>query len=129
MTKNRYTSNAADISNRKQGVNFLYVIIGGVALYPRMWDASLRPDYSMVTREMRALPQARFVIMAALDCCGTFLAAMGAVHTPGQYQSLLNQALIPCTMATSAVMLRAKFAPSQLLGAATILAGRNKKKK
>ena len=47
--------------------------------------------------------------MAALDCAGTFLAAMGAVHTPGQYQTLLNQSLIPFTMAASSVFLRAAY--------------------
>ena len=32
---------------------------------------------------MRAYPKHKFLIMGCLDSCGTFLAAMGAVHTPG----------------------------------------------
>lgn len=40
-----------------------------------------------ITPEMRALPQKRFIIMAFLDCLGTFLTAMGAVYTPGEWIS------------------------------------------
>mmetsp|Transcript_96406 Transcript_96406/g.274806 ORF Transcript_96406/g.274806 Transcript_96406/m.274806 type:complete len:438 (-) Transcript_96406:248-1561(-) len=76
-----------------------------------------------ITPEMRALPQKRFIIMAFLDCLGTFLTAMGAVYTPGQYQTLLNQSLIPCTMIASAVFLRSKFYWPQVSGAFIILTG------
>jgi len=109
-----------------QGVNFLYCVIGGVALYPLMWTWDgwrLVPDYGTIDKGMRALPQRKFMLMAAMDCAGTFLAAMGAVHTPGQYQTLLNQSLIPCTMAASVLFLRTPFSRNQYFGAATILAG------
>lgn len=105
-------------------LNALFPI--GIALYPRMWNISWRkiePNYSEITEAMRVLPNYRFVVMALLDCCGTFFAAMGAVHTPGQYQTLLNQTLIPFTMAASVIFLRSKFSMIQCLGAATILLG------
>ena len=55
-----------------------------------------------ITAEMRSYPQIRFICMGILDSCGTFLAAMGAVNTPGHDQPLLNQTLIPLTMLASA---------------------------
>ena len=100
-----------------QGVNLLYVVYGGAILLPKMWFGD------EITPAMRALPQRRFVFMAVLDCCGTFLAAMGAVHTPGQVQSLLNQSLIPCTMIASHVFNRTSYTLAQCAGAAIILLG------
>lgn len=47
-----------------QGVNFIYLFFGGLALYPRMCFTD------EITPEMRALPQSRFMIMAFLDCLG-----------------------------------------------------------
>jgi hypothetical protein len=103
-----------------QGVNAFYVIVGGAVLYPRMWyfssDRFLQPCYNEISRDMRALPQGRFMQMAVLDCLGTFLAAMGAVSTPGQVQTLLNQALIPCTMTASVFFLHASYSKSQYSG-------------
>lgn len=61
--------------------------------------------------------------MGLLDCCGTFLAAMGAFYTPGQVQTLLNQTLIPVTMLASFLYLRTRFSFVQLLGAALVLLG------
>ena len=100
-----------------QGVNLLYVVYGGAILLPKMWFGD------EITPAMRALPQRRFAFMAILDCCGTFLAAMGAVHTPGQVQSLLNQSLIPCTMIASRVFNHTRYTAAQCAGAAVILLG------
>jgi len=99
------------------GVNVLYVIYGGLLLYPRMYCTD------SVTPAMQALPKRRFLIMGFLDCCGTFLAAMGAVYTPGSVQTLLNQTLIPTTMLVSFLYLKTRFTPIQLGGAALVLAG------
>lgn len=57
-----------------QGINLLYCVIGGLVLYPKMWDFSnkLKPNYSEITQEMRMLPQSRFIMMAFLDC-GMFI--------------------------------------------------------
>ena len=106
----------------------IYVVVGGLALYPKMYRFNIHRfrfecDYSEITLAMRQLPQRRFVRMAILDCLGTFLAAMGAVGTPGQIQTLLNQSLIPITMAASFIFLGAKYSLSQYAGAGTILVG------
>lgn len=99
------------------GVNVLYVIYGGLLLYPRMYFSD------SVTPAMQALPKHRFLIMGFLDSCGTFLAAMGAVYTPGSVQTLLNQTLIPITMLVSFLYLKTRFTLVQLGGAAFVLAG------
>jgi hypothetical protein len=53
-----------------QGINALYIIIGGIFLYPKMWHFTdgFKPNYSEITQEMRMLPQSRFIMMAFLDC-------------------------------------------------------------
>ena len=100
-----------------QGINLLYCVYGGLALYPRMLCTS------EITPAMRATPHGRFITMGLLDCFGTFLAAMGAVYTPGQYQTVLNQTLIPITILVSRIFLKTRFSPGQLAGAATIMCG------
>jgi len=42
-----------------QGVNFLYMVIGGVILYPKLWHLDGSPNYTLVSREMRNLPQVK----------------------------------------------------------------------
>lgn len=100
-----------------QGVNLVYVLYGGVVLfYLRRWTAAITP-------EMESLPSYPFCVMAALDCLGGLLAAMGAADTPGQLQTLLNQSLVPCTMLTSCIFLGTSYSKRQRYGAAVILCG------
>lgn len=61
--------------------------------------------------------------MGFLDNCGTFLTAMGAVYTPGMYQPLLNQTLIPLTMLFTFLLLKARFHKYQIFGALLIVGG------
>ncbi len=70
-----------------------------------------------------SLGQRRFAIMASFDACGQFLAFLGACHTPGQDQSLLNQALIPVTMTLAFVYLKARYSRLEIFGAIIILGG------
>lgn len=94
-----------------QGINFIYIIYGGMLVYPRLLPRGLGHVISRllrldpITPAMRSSPQIRFVTMGLLDCFGTFFTALGSVYTPGQYQSLLNQSLIPCTLVVSAIFL------------------------
>ena len=46
-------------------------------------------------------------------------AAMGAVDTPGQLQTLLNQSLVPCTMLASFALLGTRYGPRKVGGACT----------
>ena len=98
-----------------QGVNLLFVVYGGAIVYPRMCMKIGVPE--------KPFPQRKFLIMGVLDAFGTFFTAMGAVGTPGQYQSLLNQTLIPLTMICSAILLRTRYNWRTVAGAALILAG------
>lgn len=109
------------------GINALYVVFGGAILYPRQLrshcqqksDSSSDP----IPKELRHQPQYKFVVMALLDSCGTFLSAMGSVRTPGYMQTILNQTLIPILMFTSSVALGTRFTAAQISGAALIVAG------
>lgn len=100
-----------------QGVNLLFVIYGGMIVYP------MQLFTDQITKEMTDIPKYKFMIMGLLDCFGTFFTAMGAVYTPGQFQTLLNQCLIPLTMLASYVFLKIKYTNYQLMGALTILIG------
>jgi drug/metabolite transporter (DMT)-like permease len=100
-----------------QGVNVLYVLYGFVPLAYKM---AFTPD---VTPAMRAASQRPYVIMGLLDSLGTFLTAMGAVYTPGVFQTLLNQTLVPFTLLTSALALAIRYSRGQIAGALLIVAG------
>lgn len=99
-----------------QGINALYVIYGGVALY---WVER----QGKITHEMTQIPKYKFAVMGLLDCCGGFLAAMGATNTSGSLQQLLNQSLIPCTMLASWLFLNKHSTVRQQLGAFVIFLG------
>ena len=100
-----------------QGINLLYLVYGGAVLAPIM----LFTD--KITPEMRRFPQYKYIFMGLLDSLGTFLAAMGAVGTPGHYQVLLNQTLIPFCMLLGRIVLGMRFHPWQLVGALLIIVG------
>ena len=112
-----------------QGINLLYVVYGGLVVYPRLlpWGVgdwlSVRMGFEPITPAMVRSPQRRFAAMGLLDCFGTFFTAMGAVYTPGQYQPLLNQSLVPCTMLVSALVLRKRYSLLHTLGALLIVSG------
>ena len=113
-----------------QGINVLYCIYGGAIVYPRLLPGGIGNKLSAwlgldpITPAMRApTHQRRFFTMGVLDCFGTFLTAMGAVFTPGQYQTLLNQSLIPATMIASSAFLGTSYSRGQLIAAMLILSG------
>eukprot|EP00750_Incisomonas_marina_P030117 INCI7278.1.p1 GENE.INCI7278.1~~INCI7278.1.p1 ORF type:complete len:431 (-),score=48.87 INCI7278.1:634-1926(-) len=100
-----------------QAINFLYIIFGAFLVYPRMLCTN------DITPEMRKTPHRIFLMMALLDSFGTFFISMGAVYTPGQIQPLLNQALIPLTMAFSCILVKARYNAWELVGALLMLVG------
>ena len=99
-----------------QGVNFLYVIYGGIILF-------FLEKEGEITKEMKEISHIKFIIMGFLDCLGGFLAAMGANRTSGTLQQLLNQTLIPITMFFSWIFLGKTSSSLQLVGACIILIG------
>jgi drug/metabolite transporter (DMT)-like permease len=113
-----------------QGINVLYILYGGLVVYPRLLPCGIGDRVSaalgfgpiltsMRTREHHR----RFLVMGVLDCFGTFLTAMGAVYVPGQYQTLINQSLIPTTMLASWLFLGTSFSAGQLASAVLIIGG------
>ena len=113
-----------------QGINVIYCVYGGLIVYPRLLPSGVGDALSRgfglepITPRMRTWPHLRaFVVMGVLDCFGTFLTAMGAVYTPGQFQTLLNQSLIPATMAASALFLHERYSTGQLGAAALLVSG------
>lgn len=99
-----------------QGVNFLYVLYGGIILQYLI-------NKGEITNEMRSIPHFKFIVMGFLDCLGGFLAAMGANRTSGSLQQLINQTLIPITMFLSWIFLGKTSSYLQLIGASIILIG------
>jgi drug/metabolite transporter (DMT)-like permease len=99
-----------------QGVNFLYVLYGGVILH-------ILSSRGEITDTMKSIPHIKFMTMGFLDSVGGFLAAMGANQTSGSMQQLLNQTLIPITMLLSWLVLGKKSSGMQLIGAVLIFLG------
>ena len=95
----------------------MYVMYGFVPLgYKMIFTDDITP-------EMRTGSQKPYIIMGLLDSLGTFLTAMGAVYTPGVFQTLLNQTLVPFTLLTSALALGIRYSRGQIGGALFIIAG------
>lgn len=101
-----------------QGINFLYVIYGGMILYPRMLFTDAIP------KKMReSVSQKKFMVMGFLDACGTFLTSLGAGATPGELQPVLNQTLIPYTIIVSHLYMGARYHICEKFGAFLIVCG------
>ena len=100
-----------------QGNNVLYLLFSvGSVLY------KMKRTTDIGAQEY-AFPQYKFLLMAAADGAGTFLSSLGAVYTPGNYQTLLNQTLIPVTMVMATCLLRAKYRFGEVFGAMVVLSG------
>eukprot|EP00928_Gymnodinium_smaydae_P061049 TRINITY_DN4509_c0_g3_i2.p1 TRINITY_DN4509_c0_g3~~TRINITY_DN4509_c0_g3_i2.p1 ORF type:complete len:431 (+),score=84.43 TRINITY_DN4509_c0_g3_i2:165-1295(+) len=100
-----------------QAINLLYILYGGLILYPRMLFTT------SVTPEMRRYPKKHFLLMGFLDSLGTFFTCMGTAYTPGSLTPLLNQLLIPFTMVVSAAYIRTRYSSKEMAGALLIVAG------
>lgn len=101
-----------------QGINLMYVILGGAVLYPKqLFTNEINKDTGL------NFPQREFLIMGFLDSLGTLFTAFGSVHTPNAIQPLLNQTLIPFTMIFSYMFLHVRYHRYALLGALLIIVG------
>ena len=98
------------------GVNVLYCLIGGSALAVVYSRGKITPA------ELR-VPQGRFAVMGCLDALAGLLAASGAYSTSGPLQQMLNQALIPCTMFCSWLVLGKTSSKLQIFSGVIILFG------
>ena len=112
---NAYGSKYAFFAN--QGVNFLYIVYSGVVLYQR------KTCTTDITPEMYLFSHWKLLFLAFLDAIGTFLTGMGSAYTPMQFQPILNQTLIPCTMLASFLVLNHRYRWQALCGSVLILGG------
>ncbi|KAF4711075.1 hypothetical protein FOZ63_030383, partial [Perkinsus olseni] len=71
-------------------------------------------------REDTFPPQYKFAIMGLLDGLGTLFSSIGGPSTPGQFQTVLNQTLIPVTMICSSLVLGTTY-NGKSIGAAFIV--------
>ncbi|KAJ1452690.1 hypothetical protein M885DRAFT_526018 [Pelagophyceae sp. CCMP2097] len=62
-------------------------------------------------------------IMGWLDCASSLLSCVGGAATSGDAQTVLNQALIPMTLAMSGALLGSRYSAKQYVGALLILCG------
>ena len=67
--------------------------------------------------------QKTYFYMGGMDAASSTLGAIGGALTPGQLQTLLNQTIIPITIAISSFYLQQTFKPNQLIGAGCIMLG------
>ena len=64
-----------------------------------------------------------FLLMGVMDAASSTLGALGGAGTPGQLQTLINNLVIPITMALSAAYLHVRFRRHQLVGSVLIVLG------
>lgn len=103
---------------RQQLTNFLYdVWATAVLAYKLVW----RPGD--ITPRMRRFPMRRLAFIAFLDSFADFLGSVGGVNTPGSWQTLLQQLLIPAVIVVSYLYLRHRYSGLELFGATLIVAG------
>mmetsp|Transcript_143438 Transcript_143438/g.357417 ORF Transcript_143438/g.357417 Transcript_143438/m.357417 type:complete len:426 (-) Transcript_143438:440-1717(-) len=99
-----------------QGANIGYGALAGVpVLY--QW---LR---GQIPAEGRTFPQKTFACMGLLDALATYFTSVGAVHTPGQLQTVLGQLLIPASMLASYVVLKSRYSGQAVSSAMIVFLG------
>ena len=76
-----------------------------------------------VPAAVAGLPKRPFAVLGSLDCVTCLLLTFAAVYLPGPLLILLPQAAIPVSMALSARLKGERYARSQYVGAAVVVAG------
>lgn len=96
---------------------FLYVMLALAVTLQR------RIKYGTHWWNKQDLPLRVLSIMGFLDAAGSVLSTMGGAYTAGAVQNLLNQVIIPMTLALSFLFLGQTFTMAQTSGAAIIFVG------
>lgn len=78
---------------------------------------------SSITPEQIASSRKPFMIMGALDCLASTLQIFASIYVPGNLLVLLPQAVIPCSMALSHLLLGERYHRRQYIGALVVLLG------
>ena len=96
---------------------FLYVLLAAlVVLHKRL-------RHGAHWWHKQDLPLNVLCFMGFLDAAGSILSTMGGAYTAGAVQTLLNQVIIPMTLALSFLFLGQRFTPAQSVGALIIFVG------
>ncbi|EWM29290.1 Transmembrane transporter protein, chloroquine resistant [Nannochloropsis gaditana] len=96
---------------------FLYVLLAALVVLHK------RVRYGAHWWHKQDLPLSVLCFMGFLDATGSILSTMGGAYTAGAVQTLLNQVIIPMTLALSFLCLGQRFTGAQTLGALTIFIG------
>jgi drug/metabolite transporter (DMT)-like permease len=100
-----------------QLTTFVYLpIFFGIVFYEYRYT-------NFITPQMSLFPKYKFAIMGLFDALSGICVLFGGVHTSGSNQALLNNAVIPFTMALSMAFLGTRYLRSQHMGAILILLG------
>ncbi|KYK65421.1 transmembrane protein [Toxoplasma gondii TgCatPRC2] len=95
-----------------------------VVFVPVFFALSLYTDYAGgLPQEMADFPKRNFAVMGFLDSFSGVMAIIGAVHTTGTTQVVLQQSCIVFSLLASIVMLRKRFHAAHYLGALVIILG------
>eukprot|EP00753_Platysulcus_tardus_P010546 PLAT2833.1.p1 GENE.PLAT2833.1~~PLAT2833.1.p1 ORF type:complete len:420 (+),score=158.05 PLAT2833.1:1048-2307(+) len=78
---------------------------------------------SITARMRKSFPLWKFAVLGALDATTDELNVIGGVNTPGEWQVLLRQLLIPFIMVISFFWVRTRYDRWQVGGAGLIIAG------
>jgi hypothetical protein len=99
-----------------QGANIGYGALAGIPVLYHWLTGSIPAD-------ARGFPQKTFACMGLLDAMATYFTSVGAVHTPGQLQTVLGQLLIPASMLAAYVVLQSRYSGQEVASAITVLFG------
>ena len=95
----------------------LYVLLAAIVVVQR------RIKYGVHWWNKQDLPFNVLCTMGFLDAIGSILSTMGGAYTAGAVQTLLNQVIIPMTLALSFLFLGQTFTWAQTFGALIIFIG------
>eukprot|EP00898_Chlorokybus_atmophyticus_P004435 jgi/Chlat1/4993/Chrsp32S04933 len=103
-----------------QVTTFGYVVVYFLTL-------SIRYRAGLVTPAMLSLPKWRFAVMGVLEALGFTMGLAGAAQLPGAVGGallpVLNQTYLVWQLALSAILLKRKFRPAQVVGAGLLVVG------
>ncbi|PFH34337.1 transmembrane protein [Besnoitia besnoiti] len=95
-----------------------------VVFVPVFFSLTVYTDFSGgISQEMKDFPKRNFAIMGFLDSFSGVMAIIGAVHTTGTTQVVLQQSCIVFSLFASISMLRKRFHLAHYLGACVIILG------
>eukprot|EP00898_Chlorokybus_atmophyticus_P002402 jgi/Chlat1/3162/Chrsp219S03307 len=100
-----------------------FLTVGNCVAYLAILTARRNSSPAAIPDEMLAYPKASFVLIGALEALGLAAGCVVAAALPGALLPVLQQTFLFWQLLLSAVFLGARFAASQVVGAALVMAG------